>query len=60
MNIAIFTGGDSSEYVISIKSAEQVLKWLEAVGHSCYLVEIKRDKWTVILGKKKVPWTKTV
>jgi len=54
MNIAIFTGGDSSEYVISIKSAKQVLKWLEAAGHSCYLIEIKRDKWTVILGKKKV------
>jgi D-alanine-D-alanine ligase len=54
MNIAIFTGGDSSEYVISIKSAKQVLKWLEAAGHSCYLVEVKRDKWTVILGGKKV------
>ena len=54
MNIAIFAGGDSSEYVISIKSAGQVLKWLEAAGHSCYLVEVKRGKWTVILGKKKV------
>lgn len=54
MNIAIFTGGDSSEYVISMKSAEQVLKWLEAAGHSCYLVEVKRDKWTVHLGKKRL------
>ena len=54
MNIAIFSGGDSSEYVISIKSAKQVLKWLEAAGHTCYLVEVRRDKWTVILGKKKV------
>ncbi|MCK5691908.1 MAG: D-alanine--D-alanine ligase [Bacteroidales bacterium] len=54
MNIAIFSGGDSSEFVISIKSAKQVLKWLEAAGHTCYLVEVKRDKWTVILGKKKV------
>ena len=58
MNIAIFTGGDSSEYVISIKSAEQVLKWLEAAGHSCYLVEVKRDKWTVHLGKKRVQMDK--
>ena len=58
MNIAIFTGGDSSEYVISIKSAKQVLKWLEAAGHSCYLVEVKRDKWTVHLGKKRVPMDK--
>ena len=60
MNIAIFTGGDSSEYVISIKSARQVLKWLEAAGHSCYLVEIKRDKWTVILGKKKIALDKNI
>jgi len=54
MNIAIFSGGDSSEHVISIKSAKQVLKWLEAAGHTCYLVEVKRDKWIVILGGKKV------
>jgi len=58
MNIAIFTGGDSSEYVISMKSAEQVLKWLEAAGHSCYLVEVKKDKWTVHLGKKRLPLDK--
>ena len=58
MNIAIFTGGDSSEHVISMKSAEQVLKWLEAAGHSCYLVEAKKDKWTVHLGKKRVPLDK--
>ena len=54
MNIAIFTGGDSSEYVISMKSAKQVLKWLEAAGHTCYLVEVRKDKWTVHLGKKRV------
>jgi D-alanine-D-alanine ligase len=58
MIIAIFTGGDSSEYVISMKSAKQVLKWLEAAGHSCYLVEVKRDKWTVHLGKRRVPLNK--
>lgn len=58
MNIAIFTGGDSSEYVISMKSAQQVLKWLEAAGHSCYLVEVKKDKWNVHVGRKKVPLEK--
>lgn len=54
MNIAIFTGGDSSEYVISMKSAQQVLKWLEAAGHSCYLVEVRQDKWKVHVGGKKI------
>jgi D-alanine-D-alanine ligase len=58
MNIAIFTGGDSSEYVISMKSAEQVRKWLEAAGHSCYLVEVKKDAWTVHMEKEKVPLDK--
>ncbi|MCD4710219.1 MAG: D-alanine--D-alanine ligase [Bacteroidales bacterium] len=54
MNIAIFTGGDSSEYVISMKSAEQIHKWLKAAGHTCYLVEVKGDAWTVHVGKERV------
>ncbi len=58
MNIAIFTGGDSSEYVISMKSAEQVRLWLEAAGHICYPVEVRKDKWTVHLGKEKIPLDK--
>ena len=52
MNIAIFTGGDSSEYVISMKSADQVRRWLQAAGHTCYLVEVKGGTWKVHLGKK--------
>jgi len=58
MNIAIFTGGDSSEYVISMKSAEQVRLWLEAAGHICYLVEVRKDKWTVNMGEVKIPLDK--
>jgi D-alanine-D-alanine ligase len=54
MNIAIFTGGDSSEYVISVKSAGQVRKWLEAAGHTCYLVELKKDVWKVQVAGKKL------
>lgn len=58
MTIAIFTGGDSSEYVISMKSAEQVLKWLSKAGHTCYLVELRKDNWSVHLGKKRIPLDK--
>ena len=58
MNIAIFTGGDSSEYVISMKSAEQVKKWLEQAGHSCFLVEVKGANWTVHLGDLRIPLDK--
>ena len=58
MNVAIFTGGDSSEYVISMKSARQVQKWLEAAGHTCYPVEVKGGNWTVHADKEKVPLDK--
>ena len=58
LNIAIFTGGDSSEHVISLKSAEQLYKWLREAGHQCYIVEIKKSSWTVHIGKKKVPLDK--
>ncbi len=58
MNIAIFTGGDSSEYVISMKSAEQVKKWLEQAGHSCFLVEVKGANWTVHHGDLRIPLDK--
>lgn len=54
MKVAIFTGGDSSEYIISMKSAKQVLKWLEAAGHSCYKVEVKGSDWKVHVDKEKV------
>lgn len=58
MNIAIFTGGDSSEYIISMKSAEQVRKWLEYAGHLCFLVEVKGKQWTVHDGDLRIPLDK--
>ncbi len=58
MNIAIFTGGDSSEYVISMKSADQVCKWLSQAGHTSYPVEVKRGAWTVHFDDEKVPLDK--
>ena len=58
MNIAIFTGGDSSEYVISMKSAEQVRRWLENAGHTCYLVEVRGADWTVHYEDQRIPLDK--
>lgn len=59
MIVAIFTGGDSSEYVISMKSAKQIRKWLEAAGHTCYPVEVKGGQWTVHVESEKLPLDKT-
>ena len=47
MNIAIFTGGDSSESVISVKSAREVSQWLEKAGHTCYTVIVTGPDWLV-------------
>ena len=44
--------------MISMKSARQVQRWLEAAGHSCYPVEVKGSQWTVLAGKDKIPLDK--
>ena len=49
MNIAILSGGNSSEYSISVKSAQEVKRWLEEAGFTCFLVVIKGDDWKVQL-----------
>ena len=58
MNIAIFTGGDSAESVISVKSAEQISKWLENAGHNCYTVVVSGAEWMVHIGDEKFPLDK--
>lgn len=54
MNIAVLTGGDSSEKVISLKSAEQVQLWLEKAGHTCYRVMISGAQWMIHHGRRKI------
>ncbi len=55
-NIAIVTGGDSSEIVISLKSAQQVKKILSESNYNSYIVNITRDNWHVALGEdQQVP-----
>ena len=48
MNIAIFTGGDSSESVISVKSAENMAHWLVNAGHACYTINVSGKQWTLV------------
>ncbi len=49
-NIAIITGGDSSEVVISLKSAGQVIKHIDRDKYDPYLVYIREDDWHVKTG----------
>lgn len=44
-NIAVVTGGNSSEYVISVKSADCILENLDEKLYNSYRIEIKNDSW---------------
>lgn len=44
-NLALVAGGFSSEYVISLKSAESVSKWIDHDKFNVYLIIIKREEW---------------
>ena len=46
-NIAIVTGGDSSELVISLKSAEQVKENIDHGLYNPYICYIREDDWHV-------------
>ncbi|MCF8377974.1 MAG: D-alanine--D-alanine ligase [Bacteroidales bacterium] len=47
-NIAILQGGNSSEYVISEKSAKEIYIYLRKLGFSPYRIRVKKGKWTYL------------
>ena len=49
-NIAIIAGGDSSEYVVSLKSAQGVYSFIDKEKYNLYVVIIKKGDWHVELG----------
>lgn len=51
--IAIVTGGDSSELVISLKSADQVRKHLDKEKYQSFIVYIREDDWHVRFGAQQ-------
>lgn len=48
-NIAIVVGGDSSEIVISLKSAEGIFSFLDKDKYNVYIAIVKKDEWAVKL-----------
>ncbi len=50
-NIAVVAGGDSSEYVISVKSGANVLRAINTELFNPWLTMIKRDEWVVLDGE---------
>jgi D-alanine-D-alanine ligase len=47
-NIALVTGGYSSESVISYKSANSILQHIDTEKWNCYLIDIRLDGWFYI------------
>lgn len=54
-NIAIVSGGFSSEYVISMKSAESMMNFLDPEKYNLFQVLLIEDEWSVLLSDKKIP-----
>jgi D-alanine-D-alanine ligase len=48
-NIAIVAGGNSSEMVVSLKSAESIYSFLDKEKYSLYIAIVKQKEWYVIL-----------
>jgi len=53
-NIAIVAGGDSSEYVVSVRSGANVLKAIDRELFTPWLVRIKGEEWIVLDGENKL------
>lgn len=51
-NIAIVAGGDSSEIVISLKSAEGIFSFLDKDKYNVYIAIVKRDEWAVKTSRR--------
>ncbi|SHJ25826.1 D-alanine-D-alanine ligase [Tangfeifania diversioriginum] len=53
-NIAVIAGGDSSEFVVSVKSGENVFNAIDTEKFTPWLVHMKGDNWHVIQDGNKL------
>lgn len=53
-NIAVIAGGDSSEFVVSIKSGANVFKAIDTARFNPWLVQMKGKNWEVLKSDKKI------
>ena len=54
LNIAVIAGGDSSEFVVSIKSGINVFKAIDKEKYTPWLVQMKGKEWIVLQEDKKI------
>ena len=53
-NVAVIAGGDSSEFVVSVKSGANVFKAIDTTRFAPWLVQIKGKSWEVFRNDKKI------
>lgn len=53
-NIAVIAGGDSSEFVVSVKSGANVLSAVDPEKYTPWLVQIKGSEWDVFSNGMKI------
>ena len=53
-NIAVIAGGDSSEYVVSVRSGANVLKAIDQNLFEPWLIRIKGEEWIVLNNEEPI------
>ena len=53
-NVAVISGGDSSEFVVSVKSGANVYKAIDTDKFNPWLIQMKGKEWVVLLDDKKI------
>jgi len=54
-NIAIVAGGDSSEIVVSLKSAQGIVSFIDQEKYQTYIVRMEGQQWLCQVGETEVP-----
>ena len=53
-NIAIVAGGDTSEIVVSLRSAQGIYSFIDKEKYNLYIVEMECRRWEVQLPDGKI------
>ena len=53
-NIAVISGGDSSEFIVSVKSGVNVYKAINTNKYNPWLIQMKGKEWIVLQDDKKI------
>ncbi|MBN2635747.1 MAG: D-alanine--D-alanine ligase [Prolixibacteraceae bacterium] len=53
-NIAVIAGGNSSEFIVSVKSGANVFNAIDTEKFNSWLVQIREHDWVVLKNEKKI------